>query len=155
MMVTLCEGSAAEERGLLEHRELTEQIIGIFYEAYNELGSGFLESVYAKAMAVALREAGLTVEREKPIAVHFRGSVVGDFWADIVVNGRVICELKASPSIQSVYEAQLLNYLRASDMEVGLLLNFGPKPQFKRLAFSHARKRSAFIRDDPRPGTVD
>jgi GxxExxY protein len=145
----------AEERGLLEHRELTEQIIGIFYEVYNELGPGFLESVYAKAMAVALQQAGLTVEREKPIAVHFRNTLVGDFWADIVVNGQAICELKASPSIHRVYEAQLLNYLRASDIEVGLLLNFGPKPQSRRLAFSNARKRSALIRDDPRRDSVD
>jgi len=86
----------AEQRGSLECADLTEQIIGVFYDVYNELGGGFLESVYANAMAIALREEGLEVEQERPIPVHFRGKVVGDFRADLIVNSQVMCELKAA-----------------------------------------------------------
>ena len=138
---------------MLEHAELTERIIGVFYEVYNDLGPGFLESVYANAMTITLREAGLDVEQETPIPVYFRNSLVGDFRADIVVNGQVMCELKAASAIGPVFEAQLLNYLRATPIEVGLLFNFGPKPEFKRLVFRNSRKTSAHIRGDPRQNT--
>ena len=131
----------AEERGL-KHRELTEKIIGVFYEVYNEMGHGFLESVYEGAMGVALPQAGLKLERQVPLRVMFRGAVVGDFRADLLVENAVLLELKAAREIEPVHEAQLLNYLRATQIEVGLLFNFGPKPQFKRLVFENSRKET-------------
>ena len=127
--------------GGLKRRQLTEKIIGVFYDVYNELGHGFLESVYEQAMVIALSAAGLKVERQFPLIVTFRGRVVGDFRADLLVERAVILELKAAAGIDPAYEAQLLNYLRATEIEVGLLLNFGPKPQFKRLVFENSRKQ--------------
>jgi GxxExxY protein len=124
----------------LKHQELTHKIIGVFYEVYNELGYGFLESVYEKALAVALAQAGLRVERQLPIPVWFRGHQVGDFAADLLVEQAVLLELKAAREFDSSHEAQLLNYLRATSIEVGPLLNFGPKPQFKRIVFDNERK---------------
>ena len=120
--------------------KLTEQIIGAFYEVYNELGSGFLESVYANSMQIALQERGLCVEQERPIQVWFRGRPVGDFRADLLVEGRVMVEGKALRALEPAHEAQLLNYLRATDVEVGLLMNFGPRAEFKRMVFSNSRK---------------
>jgi GxxExxY protein len=133
-----------------KHRELTQRIIGVFYEVYNELGHGFLESVYENAMAIALREAGLAAFQQAPVTVRFRGEIVGDFRADLLVDAAVIVELKAVSAIDPAHEAQLLNYLRATDIEVGLLLNFGPKPQFRRLAFSNERKGRPLINADER-----
>jgi len=124
----------------MKYREITEKIIGVFYEVYNELGQGFLESVYEQSMAIALCDAGLQVGRQTPITVNFRGHVVGEFRADIVVNNQVIVELKAARAIERAYEAQLMNYLRATNMEIGLLMNFGPKPEFKRFIFDNERK---------------
>ena len=124
------------------HRDLTEQIIGAFYDVYNELGFGFLESVYHKAMLIALADLGLCAESEVKLRVHFRERVVGEFDADIFVERKVIVELKAVDEFCAAHEAQTLNYLKASELEVGLLLNFGPKPRIKRLAFSNDRKRS-------------
>jgi len=126
----------------VRHSGLTDKIIGVFYEVYNELGPGFLESVYANAMILALRQAGLTAEQERPVTVRFRGSVVGDFRADIVVEGVVLCELKAVSVLDSSAEAQMLNYLRATGIEVGLLLNFGKEPKIKRFVFDHPRMRN-------------
>jgi GxxExxY protein len=122
------------------HRDVTQQVIGVFYDVYNELGHGFLESVYEKAMLIALREAGLNVQYKHPIEVSFRGQNVGHFEADLLIEGVVLLELKAARAIDPAHEAQLLNYLRATPIEVGLLLNFGPKPEFKRLAFAKERK---------------
>jgi GxxExxY protein len=136
----------ADERGF-KHRELTEKIIGVVYDVYNELGHGFLESVYEQAMAIALGQAGLHVDRQMSLKVIFRGEVVGDFRADVIVERAVILELKAASGINPAQEAQLLNYLRATEIEVGLLLNFGPRPQFKRLVFENSRKQ---IRVNPR-----
>ncbi len=124
------------------HRELTEKIIGAYYDVYNELGFGFLENVYHNAMLIALSDLGLQTESEVKLLVHFRGRQVGQFDADIVVERKVILELKAADDFCSAHEAQTLNYLKASEIEVGLLLNFGPKPRIKRLAFSNERKRS-------------
>jgi GxxExxY protein len=129
----------ADERRY-KHEELTGKIIKIFYEVYNELGHGFLESVYQTAMMIALEQAGLRAEKRVPIPVWFRGQRVGDFEADILVERLVILELKAARAFDSSHEAQLLNYLRATPIEVGLLLNFGPKPEIKRLAFDNKRK---------------
>jgi GxxExxY protein len=105
------------------------------------LGHGFLESVYHKALVLALRQAGLDAVPEVPVPVFFRGERVGEFSADVVVDGKVILELKAVRELEPAHEAQLLNYLRATPIEVGLLMNFGPKPKFRRLAFSNTRKR--------------
>jgi GxxExxY protein len=124
-----------------EHAELTSRVIGAFYEVYNELGHGFLESVYRDAMALVLTAVGLRVDSEKPISVWFRGQVVGTFYADLIVESAVIVEAKGIRALDSAHEAQLLNYLRATDVEVGLLLNFGPKPQVKRFVFDNERKR--------------
>jgi GxxExxY protein len=114
----------------LKHRELTERIIGTFYDVYNELGHGFLESAYEQALAIALISAGMNVERQFAVSVWFRGKQIGDFRADMLVDGKVLLELKAARTIDQAHEKQLLNYLRATDIEVGLLLNFGVKPQF-------------------------
>ena len=134
------------DQGGLKHRGLTERIIGVFYEVYNELGHGFLESVYEEAMALALVQSGLRIERQVPLPVWFRGQSIGDFLADLVVEQSIILELKAVSGIDPAHEAQLLHYLRATEIEVGLLLNFGPKPQFKRLIFENSRKQ----RNSPR-----
>ena len=131
----------------LKHRELTEKIIGVFYDVYNELGHGFLESVYEQALALALSQAGMMVDRQVPISVWFRGQSIGEFRADTVVDGKVLLVLKAARTIDQAHEKQLLNYLRATDIEVGLLLNFGVKPQFRRLVYENERKK---IRVDPR-----
>ena len=125
----------------LKHAELTETIIGVFYDVYNELGFGFLESVYRKALHMALCEKGLKVEAEVAVLVFFRGVNVGDFRADLVVNDCVLLELKTAETIIIAHEAQLLNYLRATSLEVGLILNFGPKAQVRRLLFDNDRKQ--------------
>ena len=130
----------ADTRGL-KHKELTETIIGVFYEVYNELGHGFLESVYEKAFHFALNAKGLEVLRQIDVPVWFRGQRVGDFVADILVNKSVLLELKAARTLDSAHEAQLLNYLRATEIEVGLLFNFGIKPEFRRLVFENSRKQ--------------
>ncbi|MBL8864029.1 MAG: GxxExxY protein [Gemmataceae bacterium] len=126
---------------VFRHREMTEKVIGVFYDVYNELGFGFLESVYQESLAIALEEAGFVVGRLVRLPVWFRGRKVGDFVADIIVNGLVVLELKAVDALAGVHESQLLNYLKATEIEVGLLLNFGPKPQVKRRAFANNRKR--------------
>jgi GxxExxY protein len=131
----------------LKHRELTEKIIGVFYDVYNELGHGFLETIYEQALAIALAQAGMKVERQVGVSVWFRSQQVGDFRADMRVDGKVLLELKAARAIDQAHEKQLLNYLRATDIEVGLLLNFGVKPQFRRLVYENERKK---IRVDPR-----
>ncbi len=124
----------------LKHQELTGQIIRVFFDVYNELGAGFLESVYVEALAVALGEAGLSVHREMPLAVRFRGNIIGHFRADLVVGGAVLVETKASPYLHQTHSAQVLNYLRATVLEVGLLLNFGARPSIKRFVFDNSRK---------------
>lgn len=131
----------------LKHRELTEKIIGVFYDVYNELGHGFLETIYEQALAIALAQAGMKVERQVAVSVWFRSQQIGVFRADMRVDGKVLLELKAARTIDQAHEKQLLNYLRATDIEVGLLLNFGVKPQFRRLVYENERKK---IRVDPR-----
>ena len=122
------------------HAELTKSIIGMFYEVYNELGHGFLESVYENSLCIALREKGCEVHQQIAIPVWFRGKQVGDFDADVLVNKLVLLELKVARSIEQAHIAQLLNYLKATQIEVGLLLNFGPHPEFKRVVFGNGRK---------------
>lgn len=136
----------ADERRY-KYSELTEQIIGIFYSVYNELGFGFLEKVYEEAMAIALKEHGLAVQQQVPVPVWFHGQTIGAYDADLVVNGIVLLELKACRTLDSSHEAQLLHYLRSTEIEVGLLLNFGPRPQARRFAFENERKKiSAHLR---------
>ena len=135
----------------LKHRELTEKIIGIFYDVYNELGHGFLESVYRDSMRIALEQAGLRCESEASVPVWFRGRDVGQFRTDLIVEGLVILELKTAASIDRSHEAQLYNYLRATEVEVGLLLNFGKHPEFRRVVFSNEEKK---IRVHPRESAV-
>jgi GxxExxY protein len=129
----------ADERGF-RYPVLTQKIIGVFYEVYNELGTWFLESVYQKSLSLALESAGLAVCSRIDIPVWFRGHQVGKFEGDSLVERCVLLELKAIRALDSSHQAQLLNYLRATDIEVGLLLNFGPKPEFKRLAYDRKKK---------------
>ena len=120
----------------LEHRDITEQIIGASFEVFRELGYGFLERVYQQAMKVELELRGLKVEIEADIQVQYKNHVVGNYRADIVVNGCILVELKVSPAIDSRDEAQLLNELKATGIKIGLLLNFGKqKAEFKRFVF--------------------
>ena len=135
----------AGETGL-RFAELTERIIGVFYDVYNELGYGFLESACEESLVLALREAALHVDRQIPVPVWFRGRKVGEFRADVLVDERVLLELKCSRALEHSHEAQLLHYLKATEIEVGLLLNFGLQPQFRRLLFDNERKK---IRDNP------
>ena len=123
-----------------KHQEVTRKIIGIFYAVYNELGHGFLESVYQHSLVIALKAEGLRVCTPVEIPVWFRGNNVGNFEGDVLVENCVLLELKAARALDSAHQAQLLNYLRATDIEVGLLLNFGLKPGFKRLLFDNPRK---------------
>jgi GxxExxY protein len=123
-----------------KHRELTHKIIGVFFEVYNELGHGFLESVYQKSLGLALQATGLDARCSIAIPVWYRGHQVGHFEGDMLVEKCVLLELKAVRTLDGSHQAQLLNYLRATDVEVGLLLNFGVKPEFKRLLFDNSRK---------------
>jgi GxxExxY protein len=124
-----------------KHSELTDAIINAFYAVYNALGYGFLDKVYQNALVYELSKRGFKVETRLPIRVYYDGMVVGDYEADVLVNGLIILELKAAEVLASEHEAQLLNYLKATGYEVGLLLNFGPKPQVRRKIFETARAR--------------
>jgi len=117
----------------MKHEQTTGHVLKTFYAVYNELGPGFLESVYANAMAVVFEDLGVRFDKEKPINVRFRNHLVGEFRADFLVDDAVIVELKACKQLDNVHIAQALNYLKATGVEVGLLLNFGPQPEFKRL----------------------
>jgi GxxExxY protein len=138
----------------MKHKDVTDKILKAFYTVYNQLGYGFLERVYENALALELRQLGLQVACQFPIQVYYDGQVVGEFFADVVVNDLVVVEIKAVRTLVTEHEAQLLNYLNATEYEVGLLLNFGPKPEIKRKVFDNERKtyrtrRSAEER--PRP----
>ena len=125
----------------LKHSDVTSKILQAFFKkVYHQLGYGFLEKVYENAMAIELRRMGLEIKQQAKIDVYYAGEVVGEYFADLVVEDAVIVELKAARSILKEHEAQLLNYLRATPYEVGLLLNFGPKPDFRRKVFDNARK---------------
>jgi GxxExxY protein len=133
----------------MKHEELTERILKTFYEVYNELGHGFLEAIYEEALMMALLDSGLRAERQVAVPVFFRGRQIGTYYADVLVEGLVICELKSVRSIDPHHEAQLIHYLRATEIEVGLLLNFGVKPEVKRKVFDNPRKASVPIRANP------
>ena len=124
----------------IKYKALTEKIIKIFYRVYNKLGYGFLERVYENAMMIEFMKDGIPAVQQSAIKVLYEDSIVGEYFADILVDDKVIVELKASRSLGLENEAQLLNYLKATDIEVGLLLNFGPKPEIKRKVFDNFRK---------------
>jgi len=114
------------------HSEITDLIIKAYYQVYNKLGFGFMEKVYENAMLIELRRFNLKCEKQKHITVYYDEFSIGEYFADIIVNDCVIIELKAAEEICQEHEAQLVNYLKAIDIEVGLLLNFGKEPRFKR-----------------------
>lgn len=122
------------------HKDLTDKIIKCFYEVYNTLGFGFLEKVYENAMMIALAQEGLRAKTQQPIRVYFKNSLVGDYYADIIVDDTIIVELKAIERLADEHELQLINYLKATDIEIGLLLNFGRKPEIRRKIFTNDRK---------------
>jgi GxxExxY protein len=125
-----------------KHGDITDKIISAFYTVYNTLGYGFLEKVYRNAMTIELRKQGLVVVPEAPIHVYYDGQVVGEYFADLLVADAVLVELKATRQLADQHEAQLLNYLKATPYEVGLLLNFGPKPEMRRKIYDNHRKGS-------------
>jgi GxxExxY protein len=122
------------------HGEITDRIIRSFYNVYNKLGFGFLEKVYENALILEIRKTGLFVEQQKNIKVFYDESQVGDYFADLIVNELIIVELKAAEALREEHEAQLINYLKATNVEIGLLFNFGKKAEFRRKIFSNANK---------------
>ncbi len=126
----------------LLHKEITKSILKIFYDVYNQLGYGFLEKVYQNAMYFELKSQGYKVEAQKQIKVYFKNQLVGEFYTDLLVEDSVILELKACECISSSHIAQLMNYLKSTQIQVGLLLNFGETPEFKRIIYTNNRKQS-------------
>jgi GxxExxY protein len=129
-----------ESSSSLLHGDLTEVVLGGFYDVYNQVGAGFLEMVYENAMAIELKAAGLAVQRQCEVPVFFKGHLVGRYIADLILEDKVVLELKACRQISPIHEAQVINLLKATRLEVGLLLNFGSSPTFKRVVFSNTRK---------------
>jgi len=125
----------------LKHNDITDKIIKAFYQVYNTLGYGFLEKVYENALIIELKKLSLNVIAQYPIRVYYDTVVVGDYFADILVESTVIIEIKVAKTISIEHEVQLLNYLKATQLEVGLILNFGPKAEFSRKAFDNSRKK--------------
>ena len=126
----------------LLHKEITEQIIKSFYKVYNTLGYGFLEKVYENAMAIELRKMGFEVKCQYPINVFYDSEIVGEYYADIIVNDLIVIELKAANALLKEHENQLINYLKATEIELGLLLNFGKGAEFKRKIFMNKYKKT-------------
>lgn len=127
----------------MKNKFLTSKIIKSFYKVYNTLGFGFLEKVYEKSMMIELQNQGLICSGQRSIKVYYQDKMVGEYYADIIVEGCVILELKAAEAICEEHEFQLINYLKATEIEVGLLLNFGKTPQFKRKIFTNNPKRES------------
>lgn len=125
------------------HSELTGEIINAAYYVYNYFGYGFLESVYEKALAIRLMQTGFMVSRQEPITVYFEEEIVGEYRADLIINDTVVVELKAGEAIHPRHEVQLINYLKATEIEIGLVINFGEKLSFRRKIFSNAKKRGS------------
>ncbi|OHD62395.1 MAG: GxxExxY protein [Spirochaetes bacterium GWF1_41_5] len=124
----------------LLYKEITDKIMKGFYDVYNELGRGFLENVYENALIIALKEYGLSLEQQKGINVYFRNELVGEYRVDILVENKIILELKACRKFAPEHEAQIIHYLKATGMSVGMLLNFGDVPEFKRVVYDNLRK---------------
>jgi GxxExxY protein len=123
-----------------KHSGITEKIIAAFYTVYNCLGYGFLEKVYVNALIIEMERLGMKTVHNHPIAVYYASQMIGEYFADLVIEDRVIVEVKAAKTLLQEHEAQLLNYLKATPFEVGLLLNFGPKPERIRRSFENTRK---------------
>lgn len=124
---------------MLLHRDITNKIIKAFYNVYNSLGYGFLEKVYENAMMIELRKMDLQVQKQVPIKVYYEEQLVGQYYADIMVEETIIVELKAAEGLCEEHEFQLINYLKATELEIGLLINFGKTPQFKRKIFTNKK----------------
>lgn len=122
------------------HKRITDSILKVYYEVYNGLGYGFLEKVYQNAMYFQLKSLGFKVEAQKQINVYFKGQLVGEYYSDLIVEDVVLIELKATELIMNVHVAQIINYLKATPIEVGMLLNFGEEPEFKRIIYTNDRK---------------
>lgn len=131
-----------EGKNMILHEKLTDKIIGAYYKVYNTLGYGFLEKVYENSLAIELKKNGLKVEQQKNIKVFYEQEQVGDYFADVLVEDLILIEIKAASALSEEHEAQLTNYLRATLIEVGLLLNFGKEPQFKRKIFENRFKKN-------------
>jgi GxxExxY protein len=127
------------------YQETTDKIIKAFYDVYNELGFGFLEKVYENSMFIELSALGLKCQRQKPINVYYKNEKVGEYFADIIVDDKIIVELKAAETIAVEHELQLINYLKATGIEVGLLLNFGKKPQIKRKIYTTKKNQRGSV----------
>ncbi len=121
----------------MKHKEITAKIIDCAFKVHRKLGFGFLESVYQNALMIEMANAGLQAEKEKKVQVSYDGQVIGDFMADVVVEEKVILELKSVKQLHAAHEAQLINYLKATDIEVGLLINFGETVEIKRKVLDH------------------
>jgi len=121
----------------MDQEEIGGLVVKAFYAVYNELGHGFLEKNYENAFAYELRRVGLCVQQQAPITVFYKGQPISEYFADILVEGCIICELKSGPTLSEAHERQLLNYLKAKNIDLGFLLNFGLKPQTKRKVFAN------------------
>ncbi|WP_278034342.1 GxxExxY protein [Flavobacterium nitratireducens] len=126
----------------LLHKKITDDILKVYFDIYNHLGYGFLEKVYQNAMYFELQKKGYKVEAQKSIKVYLKGQLIGEYYADLLIEDRIIIELKACELLMSVHVAQLMNYLKATKVEVGLLLNFGEEPEFKRIIYTNDRKKN-------------
>jgi GxxExxY protein len=124
----------------LLYKNITDSILKAYYAVYNQLGYGFLEKVYQNAMYFELKSLGYKVEAQKQIKVYFKNQLVGEYYADLLVEDKVIVELKACELLMNVHVAQLMNYLKATEIEVGLVLNFGEEPEFKRIIYTNDKK---------------
>ena len=127
---------------MMLHKEITDKIINAYYKVYNALGYGFLEKVYENSMVIALRKVGLKVEQQKNVKVYYESEEVGEYYADLLVEDLVIVELKAAKALSEDHEAQLINYLKATTIQIGLLINFGKEPKFKRKIFENRFKKN-------------
>lgn len=134
---------------MLKHADVTEKVIEAFYRVFNTLGSGFLEKVYENAMVVELTRMRVEAFQQAPIEVYYAGEKVGQYFADLLVQGCVVVEIKAAEALCESHQAQLVNYLKATNFEVGLLLNFGPKPEMKRKVYDNTRKPLLISYSDP------
>lgn len=126
----------------LLHKTITEDILKVYYDIYNELGCGFLEKVYQNSMYFELKSKGYKVEAQRPIKVYFKNQLVGEYYADLLIEDKVIVELKACELLMNAHVAQLMNYLKATEIEVGLLLNFGEEAEFKRIIYTNDKKHN-------------
>jgi GxxExxY protein len=127
----------------LLHKSITDAILKAYFNVYNELGSGFLEKVYQNSMYIELKALGYKVEAQKQIHVYFKDQLVGEYYADLLVEDKVIVELKATELLMNIHIAQIMNYLKATPVEVGMLLNFGEEPEFKRVIYTNNRKSNS------------